>query len=257
MSRAAAWLLVLAGGWALVAGLAGCGGAQPAEEFPYHTPGVTEEAAAPITPTPTAAVHGLTTPRPPQVLGSLYEQRLLSVEWPRRLREGDSDWVRLRLEVDQRGTITPTVTVEGHDIAGQPVHIPDLYATHHIYLQARLDAVGLSLEPEGLVQAPLQPGQVVEVYWTVRGDAPGRYQAVLTAHLNLVPKSTPGTARQLLLAHQLFQVEVVNFLGLSGFWVRLGGVFSALLGVLLQLPDLLELWERLRGRGARRTAPAP
>ena len=247
-----AWLRGLRGVfWGLLfAALAkGCGGAglptTPAT-FPYEaTPRAQASPTVRPTPHPPATV---TTPRPPGVLGSFYERRLLSVEWPRQLREGDSDWVRLRLEVDQRGVITPTVTVGDHDITGQPVYIPDLYETHNIYLQARLAAVGLHLDPSGEVQEALAPGQTVDIYWTLRGDEPGTYQAVLTARLHLVPKDPAQEERQLLLTHQLFQMQVVNFLGLSGFWVRLGGFFSALIGMLLQLPDLLALWERLKGR---------
>jgi len=248
-----AWLLMVVGGWAFVAGLAGCGSPSPQtlsapSELPYHTP-----AAEVTTPTlaPTLSPESMATPRPPQVLGAFYERRLLTVEWPRRLRQGDSDWVRLRLEVDERGTITPTVTVGEHEIEGQPVYIPDLYDTHHVYVQARLDAVGLHLKPAGMVQEPLQPGQTVELYWTLRGDEAGTYQAVLTARLRLVPRAETSTEREIVLAHQLFQVQVVNFLGLSGFWVRMGGIFSAVLGMLLQVPDLLDLWERLRRRNAQ------
>ncbi len=250
--RRRGWLLWV-GAWAwLVLGLAACSRTTPQMTLPYHTPPAAEAATArPPTPSPTPAIHALVTPRPPQVLGSLYERRLLSVAWPRRLREGDSDWVRLRLEVDEQGTITPTVTAGGHDVTGQPVQIPNLYETHHIYLQARLDAAGLQVEPTGTARVALQPGQPVEVYWTLRGHAAGSYQAVLSASLHLVPKAPGVFEREFPLAHQLFRVQVLNFLGLSGFWVRLGGALSTLLGVLLQLPDLLALWERLRGRGGK------
>ncbi len=259
-----AWIpavLLLLGG-ALATGLGSCGAplVEPtAPQAVYHTAGPLASPTMGVeevepSPQPTMSIHALT-PQPPQVLGSFYERRLLTVEWPRRLREGDGDRVRLRLEVDEAGTITPTVTVAGHDIHGQPVEIPNLYLTHDIYLQAHLSAVGLQVEPRQPAAALLQPGQPVEMYWTLRGPEPGLYQAVLTAQLHLVPKVEGHRERTLPLAHQLFQVQVVNFLGLSAFWVRLGGLFSTLLGVLLQLPDLLEVWQRLRGRDAPMSSP--
>ncbi len=235
---------------ALAAGLGACAGSvspatMPPATLPYAT--LTPQAEAVVTDTPgpprTPQAPTTTAPTPP-VLGALYEKRLLSLEWPRTLRQGDSDWVRLALEVDEYGTITPTVTIEGHDIHGQPVDIPNVYDTHRVFVVARLHAVGLEIDPRDDLYEMLQPGRTTTLYWTLRGDEPGTFAAVLTTHLLLQPKDG-GAETRLPLAQQTFQIQVRHFLGLNGFWARVLGSFSGLVGILLELPGLIEAWRRL------------
>ncbi len=180
----------------------------------------------------------------------LYEPRTLTLDWPRRLYQGDSDWVRLDLTVDDQGRLTPTVARPGREVRVTPVPVPDLYETHLLILQARLDAAGLHVAPSGPLTETLTPGRPVTFLWTVRGEEPGRYQAVLTLQLRLEPKAG-GPVKTLSLAQEVLPLEVVNFLGLSGFWVRMLGTLSGLLSLVLVIPDLLDLWERLRGRARR------
>lgn len=198
-------------------------------------------------PAPAATPTAMVTPMPmasSTPYGALYEPRLLTVEWPPRLRQGDGDWIRLALLVDEQGNVTPTVTQGGHTISGEPMPIPNLYDTHVLFVRARLDAAGLLVEPHNEVTEELQPGEPLYIYWTVRGEELGRYRAVLTAHLVMEPKAG-GRVQTYPLAYTFLDMEVVNFLGLSGFWVRVLGVLSGLFGLILNLPDLLDLWQRL------------
>ncbi len=216
------------------------------------TPPPTYPAEMMTTPSP-GGEKATQTPRPsiaaatPKAPGSLYERRLLTVEWPRKMRQGDGDWVRLYLEADETGRITPTVTAGGHTVGGQPIHIPNLYETHILSVEALLQIAGLDVHPEEPVMERLFPGRPVDIYWTVRADEVGTYRGVLQVDLLLMPKTSNDISRLPLAAPRL-EIQVVNFLGLSAFWVRLFGWFGTLIGLLLNLPDLLEVWRTLFSR---------
>ncbi len=202
-------------------------------------PGATEETQATVTPRPSIA---MVMPKPP---GSLYERRLLTVEWPRKMRQGDGDWVRLYIEADETGRITPTVSAGGHVIGGQPIHIPNLYETHILSVEAVLQIAGLHVSPAEPVMKRLFPGQPVDMYWTLRADDMGTYRGILQVDLLLMPRESNDISRHPLATHHL-EIQVVNFLGLSAFWVRLLGGVSTLVGLILSIPDLLEVWRALR-----------
>ncbi len=59
----------------------------------------------------------------------------------------ESDVVRLTLEVDDLGNITPTAQIEGNVVVGETIEIPDLYETHNVTAEARLDLAGMQVQP--------------------------------------------------------------------------------------------------------------
>ncbi len=64
------------------------------------------------------------------------ESRRLTLEYPPHIRVGDSDVIRLTLEVDALGNVTPTAEVQGNVVNGKIVQIPNVYDTH-MFLQKR------------------------------------------------------------------------------------------------------------------------
>jgi len=54
------------------------------------------------------------------------ERRYLTLEFPPKIRAGDSDVVRLTLEVDDKGNIVPTAEIEGNVVKGQAIEIQSL-----------------------------------------------------------------------------------------------------------------------------------
>lgn len=212
-----------------------------------HGPQVTRPAftpAAQATATPLPPATPVTDLTPPAV--APLEPRLLEVEWPGVLRQGDSDWVRLTLRVDEQGNLTPTVQFGDHEVSGQPVNIPNLYDTHIIQVEARLDMAGVQVTPTGDLTERLYPGQPASLYWTLYADTVGDYRGVLSVHLLLTPKQG-GEVERRTLAVTYFEVRVVNFLGLSAFWVRLFGGLSTVLGLFLDLPEIFKVLRQLRG----------
>ena len=55
----------------------------------------------------------------------------------------EGDIVRLTLEVDDLGNITPTAQIEGNVVVGETIEIPDLYETHNVTAEAQLDLAGM------------------------------------------------------------------------------------------------------------------
>lgn len=49
---------------------------------------------------------------------AIQETRRLVLEWPPVIRAGDADTVRLTLEMDEDGSLTPTAEIEGHVTSG-------------------------------------------------------------------------------------------------------------------------------------------
>src|SRR5215213_467262 len=102
---------------------------------------------------------------------ALPERRRLTLEFPPQIRVGDSDLVRLTLEVDDLGNITPTAEMEGNVVGGEVVELPNLYESHHIIAEARFDIAGMEVRPPELVSEALSPGNSVTFRWSVRPQA--------------------------------------------------------------------------------------
>lgn len=176
---------------------------------------------------------------------AIQEPRLLTLEWPARLKVGDSDTIRLTLEIDETGTITPTAIIEGHETHGEKINIPDLYDTHNVMVEARLDIAGLVYTPTSEIIEPMQPGQSVVFFWSVQPQQVGKYRGTIWLHLHFVPRQPNAEEARMTLSTQLVEIEAVDFLGLSGNAARVTGWIGAGLGSILSLDKLYDFFARL------------
>jgi hypothetical protein len=174
------------------------------------------------------------------------ESRLLSLEWPEKLRVGDGDWVRLSLTMDEQGQVTPTLLNPEHAASSASLAIPDLYATHNVIAEARLDLAGMQVAPAEPMLEPLAPGQAVTFVWSVHAGEAGTYRGTVWLNLRFIPRD--GSAEQRYpLSAQLVQIRAVNLLGMDGATSRVAGGVGAVLGSVLSLENLLPwAWRRLR-----------
>lgn len=224
------------------------------------TPGESEampgEAAAPSGGEPAAAEPtfmaeptSVVVPEPTQVPAAqpaILEPRLLTLEWPDKIKVGDSDVIRLALEADDAGNITPTAQIAGHQVQGQTVFIPDLYDTHNVMAEARLDMAGLEIKPTQDIAEPLRPGSPVYFSWSVKAANVGTYRGTVWLHLHFIPLDG-GQDSRMVLSAQLLNIEAVNFLGLGGTPARILGGLGTLVGSVLGLDNILSwLWRRIR-----------
>ena len=184
------------------------------------------------------------TPQP-----AIQETRRLVLEWPPVIRAGDADTVRLMLEMDEDGNLTPTAEIEGHVTSGQTVTIPNLYDTHKVVAEARLDIAGMQVVPSETASLPLRPGQSVAFYWSVRSAEAGKFRGVVWFYLRFVPLAE-GPESERAISAQTIEIEVMSFMGLKAGPARLLGVAGAFLSSVLSVPfleDVLRwLWKRVK-----------
>jgi len=214
--------------------LAGVGCATPG--------GLPQEAAAPAAPDAeaTSAVSP-TQPAEAPVPPAIPETRRLTLEFPSRMRAGvESDVVRLTLEVDDLGNITPTAQIEGNLVVGETIEIPDLYDTHNITVEARLDLAGMQVQPAEAVYEPLKRGQSATFYWSIRPQETGLYRGTVWLHLNLMNKST-GEEDRIAVSAQIIEIEAVDFFGLSVNLARASGVVGSVVGGVIGFPFIEDI----------------
>jgi hypothetical protein len=173
-------------------------------------------------------------------LPALPERRRLTVEFPPRMRAGDSDLVRLTLEVDDLGNVTPTAQMGGNVITGQVVEIPNLYESHNVIVETRFDIAGLEVRPAELVSEPLSPGSSVTFYWSIHPPEVGHYRGTIWLYLHFVDKLNGAESRKTVSA-QIVEIEAVNFLGLSGNFARTTGVVGSVVGTVIGFPFLEDI----------------
>lgn len=232
--------------------LLSCGGApqtdMPATEAP-STEAVppTTMAAATNTPSTTSTPDSS---EGPEIIPVVPEQRRLTLEYPLKIKAGaESDVIRLTLEVDSLGNITPTADVVGHVVEGEVIEIPNLYETHNVTAEAVFDIAGLEVKPPGATFQPLKPGEKLDFFWSVSGQNVGIYRGTIWLYLNFEERSN-GEKSRLPVSAQLVEIEAVDFFGFSINFVRTSGVVGSVLGVIVGFPffdDIVKyLWGRMK-----------
>jgi hypothetical protein len=175
------------------------------------------------------------------------ERRRLTLEYPPQIRAGDSDLVRLTLEVDDLGNLTPTAEIGGNVVGGDVVEIPNLYESHHVIAEARFDLAGMEVRPAELVSEPLAPGNSVTFRWSIRPQDVGVYRGTIWLYLRFVDKQT-GEESQKTVSAQLVEIEAVNFLGLSGEFARTTGIIGSVVGTIIGFPFFEDILRFIFGR---------
>jgi hypothetical protein len=191
------------------------------------------------------------TQQAPQVMPAIPERRRITLEFPPEIRSGDSDIVRLTLEVDDLGNLTATAQMAGNNVAGTTVEIPNLYETHNITAEARLDMAGVDVRPPELISAPLAPGQAVSFYWSVKPQGSGTFRGTAWLFLSFVNKITGEQSRRPLSA-QVIEIRSAELFGFSANLARTTGAVGSLVGGIIGFPffeDIVKfLFKRRRNK---------
>lgn len=258
MSRSALSLRIVLYPLAIFA-LSACGGAPAAAtEIPAEEPAAAPTQVSPVGALPTATLASIPNVFPteqpslliPTAQPAIPERRRLTLEFPPRIRAGDSDVVRLTLEVDDLGNVTPTAEVGGNVVTGEVIEIPNLYETHNVIAEARFDIAGVRVSPPDLVSQPLAQGQSVSFYWSILPDGVGVYRGTIWLYLRFVNRVS-GEESQRAVSAQPVEIEAVNFLGLSAGLARSFGVVGSIAGTIIGFPFLEDIIKFLFGK--RRT----
>ena len=214
-------------------------------------PAPTAAAALPTLPVTIQPSGGEPTQEPvlPAPPPAVPESRRVTLEYPPHLRQGDSDVVRLTLEVDNLGNVTPTAETQGNTVEGQTVQIPNLYETHFVIAEARLDLAGVDVRPDGEVSEPLLPGQSATFFWSVHPASAGTYRGTAWLFLRFVDKKTSQESR-IPISAQSVQISTSEVLGMGGGVARTVGGVGSVVGAVLGFPfadEVLKwLWKRIR-----------
>jgi len=206
------------------------------------------EGSEPTAPLPSVLPTGLPafTPQP-----AINESRRLTLEFPPTIRAGDSDIVRLTLEVDELGNITPTAQFEGNVVTGEIIQFPDLYESHHVVAESRFDIAGVEIQPTDLINVPLEKGQTATFRWSIRPSDVGVYRGTIWLYLRFVDKLN-GQESRLTVSAQIVEIEAVNLVGLSGSAARTAGFIGSIVGTVIGFPfleDIIKfLYSKRRGK---------
>jgi hypothetical protein len=165
----------------------------------------------------------------------------MELSWPTRLRLGDPGLIYLTIQPDSQA---PS--------AGQnAVEFPQGVA-YNLLVESNLDISGVQAVPVGLVVEPMQPGQPVKFYWSVRADRRGVYDGAIWVHLRFIPLGGTSPDNQNAevrrpLTNQPIEIETQDLFGLGGPQARMLGGMGLVLGCLLGMePILIWLWRRIR-----------
>lgn len=201
---------------------------------------------------PSSSVSTPTSPVPTiQPQPAIPEKRFVTLEFPPRIRAGDSDRVRLTLEVDEQGNITPTAIVEGNVVTGEVIEIPNLYETHHVIVEAKFDITGMEVSPPGLSSQTLEQGQSATFFWSVRPAEAGIYRGTIWLYMRFVDKASGEESRKTVSA-QGVDIEAVNLFGLSGSLARLFGFTGSVIGTVVGFPFFEDIIKFMFKRQKRR-----
>jgi len=207
-------------------------------------PSPTESVPMP-TPTLDLSAEGEQSPAPS------IEYRLLTLEFPPKIRAGDADLIRLTLEVDEQGNLTPTAEIDGHEVTGETIEVENLYETHYIIAESRLDMAGVQIVPPELISEPLLPEESVTFYWSISAPDAGNYLGTVWFYLRYIPKDGGAESRRAVSAQRI-EIESTKFFSiLSADSAKKLGAIGSFLGVVLGFPfvdDILKFfWGKVRG----------
>ncbi len=241
--------LFLAGA-ALIAASLACSGAasgEPIAPAPQPTASISEPEVQPTGIGPSEGTQSTAAAPMP----AIPERRRVSLEYPPTIRAGDSDVIRLTLEMDDLGGVTPTAEVEGNVITGKTVEIPNLYETHNVTAEARLDMAGVEMRPAELISSPLEPGGTVTFYWSVKPQSTGTFKGTAWLLLKFVNKRTGETSERAISA-QTVEIRSTNFLGLSAGVARTSGAVGSLIGGIIGFPFFEDILKFVFRRARRK-----
>ncbi|MGE5224171.1 MAG: hypothetical protein ACM3PY_17155, partial [Omnitrophica WOR_2 bacterium] len=149
-------------------------------------------------------------------------------------------------EMDNQGNLTPTAEVAGHQVSGEKIQVPNLYQTHHVFAEARLDMAGVQVSPNEPVSQSLLPGQSVTFYWSVSPERVNTYRGTVWLFLRFLPIQGGTESRQAISAQRI-EIRSVDLFGLSGTWARVAGGAGTVIGAALGLDNLIPwIWNILR-----------
>ena len=197
------------------------------------SPGEVSPTQAPASPSAIATAEPLRPTATP-----LIEGRVVELEWPPRVRLGDSDSVRLSL-IPSAGGYMVTTEFPDNQVVTQTVAVPRPEG-YELFGVARLEGVGFQLAPETEQITRLPPGEPVTWRWTLTPLKPGQHRLNVGLSLHWVPPiNSTAPVRDSQIYSRSLAIEVTSFLGLTSGQALTMGIFGLMFGGVLSLGAVL------------------
>jgi hypothetical protein len=171
---------------------------------------------------------------------SLYSN--LNLQFPRKIRVGDTAFIRLSLDMPPQKSSESSS--ERQPSENEIVLIQQVFDKYHVIIETRLELAGFDYLPIGEISEALLPWKAVAFNWNIRPGDQGFYRGTIWMHIKFLPKNGGDEIRQLLTA-QTVEIESIDLLGLDGTIARILGSIGLVIGVLLNL----EFFLRKKSRG--------
>jgi hypothetical protein len=173
----------------------------------------------------------------------LFENNLLVLEWPPRLRAGDSGLLQLKIIEDQQGYPPPTIGTDEDAPTIETYKSPDSNTAGKAIVEAHLDILGLQYTPTGENREAYHQGQPVMFLWRVRTPVANIYRGTIWLHVLTNSQDGSKETRNILSAPRV-EIEGISFLGLGGTAARVLGSVGVVVGSFLGLDGLFYwLWD--------------
>jgi hypothetical protein len=174
---------------------------------------------------------------------AILEVRRLILDVPVSIQTGNRDLIRLVF-------MPEAVSTGMSDIQG----LQDIYSTHLVAVEARLEMGGLDVEPAGTLTRPLFPGQAVRFEWGLIPMQARVYEGTVWLYLRFMPKDgSPGNSWPV--SAKRVEIRASSLLGLSGLLARRLGGAGTLLGLALASDLLAGLIHQVLATTSLRDAP--
>jgi hypothetical protein len=175
----------------------------------------------------------------------ILDGRVLILEWSPTIRVGDSEVIRLSLDMLDDGRITPTMAADYETFSGD-VQIPSIYESHYVTAEVRLDISGMQISPGTEIIEAVRPSKPVTFYWNVSPEKFGDFRGTVWLHLHFIPIGDEGGDGRIPISAQIIQIRAINLLGMSGKTARILGLFGILVGSVLGIDNNLPwFWKKL------------
>ncbi len=169
-----------------------------------------------------------------------FEERTAELEWPPKLRFGESDTVRLSLIPTQEGYILKSEYPE-NKVEGEELIIPRP-GGYELWAAAQLDGVGFDIAPRGLQEQWAPVDQPVTWRWSITAHQPGRQRLAMNLWLRWKPiEGIEGKEKEYIAFSRTMNVVVSSILGLKRSQALSFAVVGLFFGGLLSLTAVITL----------------
>lgn len=163
---------------------------------------------------------------------AILEVRKLVLFTPSFIRLGDPARIRLEFIPDPEG-----------EVGRNPGEHANLFDTHHVSGEARLEFAGLSVDPPGTQSRSLAAGEAAMFQWSVDSEEERNFAGTAWFYLRYIPKDG-GEVSEWPLAALNVKLPSQSIAGLSGRQARWLGGTAVLAGLFLVVDLLMRGFDR-------------